>query len=33
MALDIIEEKVDIIHNRKASIVNKEIEYYLSNKE
>lgn len=33
IALDIVEEKVDMINNRKSPIVDKEIEYYLANKE
>lgn len=32
-ALDIIQEKVDMINNKKSPIVDKEIEEYLSNKE
>ena len=33
VALDIVEEKVDMINNRKSPIVDKEIEYYFANKE
>ena len=33
IALDIIQEKVDMINNRKSPIVDKEIEEYLSTKE
>lgn len=32
VALDIIQEKVDMINNKKSPIVDKEIEEYLSNK-
>ena len=32
-ALDIIQEKVDMINNRKSPIIDKEIEEYLSNKD
>ena len=33
IALDIIQEKVDMINNKKSPIVDKEIEEYLANKE
>ena len=33
VALDIIQEKVDMINNRKSPIADKEIEEYLANKE
>lgn len=33
VALDIIQEKVDMINNKKSPIVDKEIETYLANKE
>lgn len=33
MALDIIQEKVDMINNRKSPIIDKEIEEYLATKE
>lgn len=33
IAVDIIQEKVDIINNKKSPIVDKEIEEYLATKE
>ena len=33
IAVDIIQEKVDMINNKVSPIVDKEIQYYLSNKE
>ena len=33
VAIDIIQEKVDMINNKVSPIVDKEIQYYLSNKE
>ena len=33
MALDIVQEKVDMINNKKSPIVDKEIEEFLANKE
>ena len=33
IALDIIQEKVDLINNKKSPIVDKEIEEYLATKE
>lgn len=33
IALDIIQEKVNLINNRKSPIIDTEIEYYLSNKD
>ena len=33
MAVDIIEEKVDMINNRKSPIKDREIEKYLRNKD
>ncbi|OCL25561.1 UDP-glucose 6-dehydrogenase [Orenia metallireducens] len=33
VALDIVQEKVDMINNKKSPIVDKEIEEYLANKE
>lgn len=32
IALDIIQEKVDLINNKKSPIVDKEIEEYLATK-
>src|SRR5690606_38668541 len=33
IALDIIQEKVDMINNKKSPIADKEIEYYLAEKD
>lgn len=33
IALDIVQEKVDMINNKKSPIVDKEIEDYLATKE
>ena len=32
VALDIVQEKVDMINNKKSPIVDKEIEEFLANK-
>ena len=33
IAIDIIEEKVNLLNNKKSPIVDREIEYFLENKE
>ena len=32
IAIDIIEEKVNLLNNKKSPIVDREIEYFLENK-